>query len=223
MRNEMGRCFKAGIHVSQSDHRRSTWERRRKKQGKLVDEIAEGRLAIGAALVNLGRQRVLWDPQFITKETDLVLLRFEVVQILVGQNEVQKHEAGTHEIERVPLAVAQVVLVDLSVDGAGKQMKDGAPAHVIPDRGMTPLEDFLGERCGPLPVSCASETAELSKGEEARVDRSNIEKTGVRFGVAEFLDPFDVVCGKVHSDKISAVNSCWPSTRRSFKASSAWA
>src|SRR5882757_7734979 len=24
MRNEMGRCFKAGIHVSQSDHRRNT-------------------------------------------------------------------------------------------------------------------------------------------------------------------------------------------------------
>src|SRR6267142_1329416 len=43
MRNEMGRCFKAGIHVSQSDHRRSTWERGRKKQGKLVDEIAESR------------------------------------------------------------------------------------------------------------------------------------------------------------------------------------
>src|SRR5437773_9783521 len=83
--------------------------------------------AAGAALVNLGRQRVLWDPQFITKETDLVLLRFEVVQILVGQNEVQKHEAGTHEIEGVPFTVAEVVLVDLSVDGAGKQMKDGAP------------------------------------------------------------------------------------------------
>src|SRR5947207_3215597 len=89
--------------------------------------MAEGRLALGAAPVNLGRQRVLWDPQFVTKEMDLVLLRFEVVQILVGQNEVQKHEAGTHEIEGVPFTVAEVVLVDLSVDGAGKQMKDGAP------------------------------------------------------------------------------------------------
>jgi hypothetical protein len=39
------------------------------------------------------------------------------------------------------------------------------------------------------------------------VDRNDIEKTGLRFGVAEFLDPFDVVRGKVHSDKISAVNS----------------
>src|SRR5712691_11437280 len=60
MRNEMGRCFKAGIHITQGDHRRSTCERQRKKQGKLVDEIAQGRLAIVAALVNLGRQRVLW-------------------------------------------------------------------------------------------------------------------------------------------------------------------
>src|SRR5207302_2897163 len=31
-------------------------------------------LALWAALVNFGWQRVLWDPQFITKETDLVLL-----------------------------------------------------------------------------------------------------------------------------------------------------
>src|SRR5438309_8796861 len=207
MRNEMGRCFKAGIHVAQGDHRRSTRERRRKKQGKLVDEIAEGGIAIKPALVNLGRQRVLGDPQFVTKEMDLVLLRFEVVQILVGQNEVQKDEPGTHEIERVPFTVPQVVLVDLPVDGAGKQMKDGAPAHVIPDRSVTPLEDFLRERCGPLSVRSTSEGAELPQREVARVDRNEIEKTGLRFGVAEFLDPFDVVRGKVHSDKISAVNS----------------
>jgi hypothetical protein len=38
------------------------------------------------------------------------------------------------------------------------------------------------------------------------VDGNDIEKTGLRFGVTEFLDPLDVVCGKVHSDKIS-VNS----------------
>ena len=86
-------------------------------------------------------------------------------------------------------------------------MKDGAPAHVIPDRGVTPLEDFLRERCGPLSVRCPSEGTELPQGEVTRVDRNDIEKTGLRFGVAEFLDPFDVVRGKVHKDKISAVNS----------------
>src|SRR5258708_14337468 len=75
-------------------------------------------------------------------------------------------------------------------------MKDGAPAHVIPDRGVTAFEDFLRERCGPLSVRCAGESAELPQGEVARVDRNDIEKTGLRFGVAEFLDPFDVVCGK---------------------------
>jgi hypothetical protein len=82
-------------------------------------------------------------------------------------------------------------------------MKDGAPAHVIPDRGV----GFLGERCGPLSVRRAGGGAELSQGEVARVDRNDIEKTGLRFGVAEFLDPFDAICGKVRSNKISAVNS----------------
>ncbi len=56
-------------------------------------------------------------------------------------------------------------------------MKDGAPAHVIPDRGVTQLEDFLGERCGPLSVRGTSEGAELPQGEVARVNRNDIEKT----------------------------------------------
>ncbi len=43
---------------------------------------------------------------------------------------------------------------------------------------MTALEDFLGERCGPLSIRCAGEGAELPQGEVARVDRNDIEKTG---------------------------------------------
>ena len=85
-------------------------------------------------------------------------------------------------------------------------MKDGAPAHVIADRGMTALKDFLGERRGPLSIRRSGESAELPQSEVPRVDGNDIEKTGLRFGVAEFLDPLDVVCGKVHSDKIS-INS----------------
>jgi hypothetical protein len=82
-------------------------------------------------------------------------------------------------------------------------MKDGAPAHVIPDRGMTALKDFLGERSRPFSVRSAGEVSELSQGEVPRADGNDIEKTGLRFGVAEFLDPLDMVCGKVHNDKIS--------------------
>jgi hypothetical protein len=68
-------------------------------------------------------------------------------------------------------------------------MKDGAPAHVIPDRGVTALKDFLGEGSRPFSGRSAGKSPELSQSEVARVDANDIEKTGLRFGVAEFLDP----------------------------------
>src|ERR1700693_5891919 len=85
------------------------------------------------------------------------------------------------------LRLRRLCLSILSVDGAGKQMKDGAPAHVIPDRGVSALEDFLGERSSPFSIRSAGEIAELSQSEVPRVDSNDIEKTGLRFGVAEFL------------------------------------
>ena len=54
---------------------------------------------------------------------------------------------------------------------------------------MTALKDFLGEGSRPFSGRSAGKSPELSQSEVARVDGNDIEKTGLRFGVAEFLDP----------------------------------
>jgi hypothetical protein len=54
---------------------------------------------------------------------------------------------------------------------------------------VTALKDFLGEGSRPFSGRSAGKSPELSQSEVARVDGNDIEKTGLRFGVAEFLDP----------------------------------
>ena len=127
--------------------------------------------------------------------------------MLVGENEVQKHEPRAHEVERMPLAVAEAVFINLAINGPGEEMKNVAPAHIVPDRGMPSRNDLLRERRRTISVACARESAELSEGEVAGLNSHDVEKARFSFGVAEFLDPLDMILGKVHSDRISAVNS----------------
>src|SRR5260370_40578104 len=112
------------------------------------------------------------------------------------------------------LAVAKVVLFNLAIDGPREQMKDGAPSHVIPNGGVTALDEFLSKRSGTLSISCSGKSSELSQCEITRMDRHDIEKAGLRLGVAEFPDALDMVSRHLHRDKISAVSS------RSSKTSS---
>src|SRR5207245_2828972 len=122
----------------------------------------------------------------------------EVGQFLVGQNEVQEDQPSAHEIKRVLFSVAEVVFLDLAVNGPGKEMIDGTPPHVITDGGVTLLEKLLSKRRGTLSVRASREDSEVSQSKVAREHRHDVEKAGLRVGVAEVLDPFDVSCGKIH-------------------------
>jgi hypothetical protein len=69
------------------------------------------------------------------------------------------------------------------------------------------LEKFLSKGGGTLSVRASRENPEVSQSEVAREHRHDVEKTGLRIGIAEVLNPFDVSRRKIHRDKISAVNS----------------
>ena len=86
---------------------------------------------------------------------------------MVGQNEVQEDQPGAHEIERVLFAVAEVVLLDLTVDASGKEVVDGTSAQVVADSGVPLLEKFLGKRGVTFPVSDSCKSKELFQGEVA--------------------------------------------------------
>ena len=90
--------------------------------------------------------------------------------------------------KRVFFSVAEVVLLDLTVNGSGKEVVDGTSAHVVADGGVHLLEKFLGKRGGTFSVSDSCKSKELSQGEVAREHSHDVEKAGLRVGVAEVLD-----------------------------------
>ena len=54
------------------------------------------------------------------EKAHLVLLDFKVREVLIVQDEVQEDEARTDEIKRMLAAIAEVVFLDLAVNGPGK-------------------------------------------------------------------------------------------------------
>jgi hypothetical protein len=72
-------------------------------------------------------------------------------------------------------------------------MEDGAFVHVVPDGGVSLLQQFLRKGRETFPVARVCKALELSEREVARMDGDDVEKAGLDLRVAEFLDPFDVV------------------------------
>ena len=130
MRGKIGRPFNARIHVSEGDHRRGVWERSGNKEGKLVYEITNRLLARCSALVDLGRETILANPQLAAEETDFILFRFEEGQVLVGQYEIEEDKPGAYEVKRMALPVAEIVFIHPIIDSSGKEMKDSASAQM---------------------------------------------------------------------------------------------
>ena len=86
-------------------------------------------------------------------------------------------------------------------------MENGASAHVVANGGVTLLDELLRKRIETLTPGTASESPKLSESKVAREGGHNVEKAGLGLRVAKLLDAADMGRGKVHRDKISAVNS----------------
>jgi hypothetical protein len=123
------------------------------------------------------------------------------------KDKVHLHETRADVVERVPAAIADVVLIDGPVDKPRKQMKDRPCAHVIAHGGVCVLQEFLCEDHGALSPAHPGEGVEVTHGEVTRVRRHHVKETSLWFRVAESGNSFDLILGHFHSDKISAVNS----------------
>src|SRR6516162_235225 len=177
MRSKMGRPFEAGIHVTECDHRGETWKRRGSKKREFVDKVADGLLIGCSALVYGSRQVLLGNAQFLAKEVHFFLLRFEVGQVLVAQNEVEKNQPCTDKTKGVALAVAEVVLLHLAVDRSGKEMEQGSSTCLATNAGVPLLDKFFSKAGRAFPVAGARKGAELSQREVAGKHGNDVEKT----------------------------------------------
>src|SRR5215472_190288 len=199
----MGRPFEASVQVTEGDHRGKTWKRRGSKKRKFVDKVADGLLIGCSALVYGSRQVLLGNAQFLAKEVHFVLLRFEVTQVLVAQNEVEQDQPCTHKTKRVALAVAEVVLLHLAVDRSGKEMEEGSSTCLATNARVPLLDKFSSKAGRAFPVTGARKGAELSQREVARKHGNDVEKTSLGLGVAQASDSLNVNAGNIHVFQIS--------------------
>src|SRR6516164_2243133 len=203
MRSKMGRPFEASIHVTEGDHRGKTWKRRGSKKREFVDKVAHSLLIGCSALVCGSWQVLLGNAQFLAKEVHFFLLRFEVGQFLVGQNEVEKDQPCTHKTKRVPLAVAEVVLLHLAVDRSGKEMEQGSSACLATNAGVSLVDKFFSKGGRAFAVAGTCKGAELSQREVAGKHSNDVEKASLGLGVAQASDSLNVNAGNIHLFQIS--------------------
>ena len=81
-----------------------------------VHEIADGRRDAVASRVGFRGQFVFGKLPFRTKISDLVRLRFEVLEIEIPQHEVEHRNAGPDIFERVLAAVAEILPANFAVN-----------------------------------------------------------------------------------------------------------
>src|SRR6516162_1240974 len=203
MRSKMGRPFEAGIHVTECDHRGETWKRRGSKKREFVDKVADGLLIGCSALVYGSRQVLLGNAQFLAKEVHFVLLRFEVGQVLVCQNEVEKNQPCTDKTKRVALAVAEVVLLHLAVDRSGKEMEQGSSTCLATNAGVSLADKFFSKGGRAFPVASTCKGAELSQREVTGKHGNDVKKASLGLGVAQASDSLNVNAGNIHLFQIS--------------------
>src|SRR5580692_3507071 len=110
MRDETPQPSNARIDKPEGDHRRSTRDGGREKERELIHEIADGRAAAIAPLVNLCRENVLRNGERFAEEMNLVVLGLKKVVPRILQEEIHLHETRANVIERVPAAIADVIL-----------------------------------------------------------------------------------------------------------------
>ena len=81
-------------------------------------------MATRAALVNLRWENILRNCKRFTEEIHLVAFGLKKVVAWILKEKVHLHETRADVVERVPAAIADVVLIDGPVDKSRKQMKD---------------------------------------------------------------------------------------------------
>jgi len=113
------------------------------------------------------------------------LLSFKISEVLISQNEIQKHEARSNEFKRMLAAVAEVFLFDLAVQPPCEEVIDDATLRKTLHAGVSFGFELAPESGGPFAPMSAGEREELTGGEVTGVGGDNVEKAGFHFRITE--------------------------------------
>src|SRR5258708_389523 len=95
----------AGIHIRKGDHWRGRGGSQVEEKRKFIDEVTQRGLTARTALIGLGRQDLFGNAQRVAEEGDLLWFGFKIVEAEVRKYEIEQHETGADELERMTPAI----------------------------------------------------------------------------------------------------------------------
>ena len=178
-------------------------------------------------MVCLYRQGLPGQAELLAEIGDLGLFGFEVVVLLVFEDESKQHWPGQHELPRVASAVAEILFAYFSIERLREKVMDTPHAGVLAPTGMAVAFELQAEFRASLAPLDAGKGEELVQGEVAGVRGDDVDEAGFGFRVAESLQSGDMAVSDSHRSKISAVSSGYSrmrpkrpgSSRRTFQPS----
>ena len=182
--SEAVHALKSRIDETEHDHRRGrhAWV---VKHRKLIHEIALREVALDSPGIPLAGKDFLIDPHLLTEKGELLLLSFEIREVLVSQNEVEGNKPRSDVFSRMDAPEADVLSADGFVQIAREKVKDTTMPEVFLGAGVLLVEDLLGEGHAALAGLRLDELQELLTGEVPGMRRHKVEETCFFLGIAK--------------------------------------
>src|ERR1700730_12859171 len=81
--------------------------------------------------------------KLITKIANLILFSFEIVVMLICQDEIEQYEPGLDELDGMLPAIADILFANLPVKPLSEEVVDPSGALVLPPCGMAAALNLL--------------------------------------------------------------------------------
>jgi len=101
------------------------------KHGEFVDEIAVSEVALDSPGVAFVGQNFFVDSQLVAEERQLLVLRFQISEVLISENEVERDEPGSDVFGRVCAPKTDILPANSFIEIPREEMKDAAMPKVF--------------------------------------------------------------------------------------------
>src|SRR5260370_3507257 len=160
-----------------------TWFRMAQQNGKAVHEIPIRLRLRLRPLVGPVRQKGMRKAKLLVEVADFFVLGFEVVEVGMGQNEVQDQQPGADEFVGKAAAIAGIVLVYGFIEGAREEIVDQGVTGEPGGSDVAMFESLDGQAAGPDRASDSGQAGEQLLGEVARAGGAQEEEGPLGGGV----------------------------------------
>jgi hypothetical protein len=123
----------------------------------------------------------------------LCLLGFEVLVLLIGEDEIEQEKPGFDEFNGMSAAVTQVLSSDLRIERFRKEMVDPTRTFILAPVDVPTAFQLFGKVIGPISPPRATEAEILTRHKVAGMRGDNVKEAGFDFGVTEGLQSGDML------------------------------